>query len=381
MGKKKIALLGSTGTIGVNTLELVEAFPDKYEVVLLAAHTSGDKLIEQAKKFKPRFVTVGSASVSSVKAALPGITVGSADNLIEEAIAASDLVVVGIVGFAALIPTLMAVRQGKTIAIANKESLVVSGKLIVSEAARCGARLLPVDSEHNALFQILEGVDRKQVDALILTASGGPLLRLPNLALEKVTPAIAVNHPNWKMGPKISVDSATLMNKGLELIEAHFLFEVPENQLEVWVHPQSIVHGAALLTDGSILAHLSRPDMKLSIGYALEYPERLPNPVPRLKLSELSKLEFMEPDLVRFPCLRLAREALRAGTAHLIALNATNEIAVHAFLDGKVLFSQIPELIEQVLSRAWSVSETDLEAMIALDSEVRRVAIDLTLRK
>ena len=380
MAKKKIALLGSTGTIGENTLALVEAFSDKYEVVCLAAHSSGDKLIAQAKIFNPAYVSVGKGAFDQVKESLPNTKVGMGDDFLTEALAASDIVVVGIVGFAALMPTLNAVRLGKTIAIANKESLVVSGKLIVSEAARCGAKLLPVDSEHNALFQILEGVNRSQVDALILTASGGPLLRRPELPLEEVTPAIAVKHPNWKMGPKISVDSATLMNKGLELIEAHFLFGVEEKRLEVWVHPQSIVHGAALLTDGSILAHLSRPDMKLSIGYAMEYPDRLPNPVPRLKLSELSRLEFLEPDLVRFPCLRLARQALQAGTASLIALNAANEIAVHAFLDSKILFPQIPQLIESTLARSWSVSETDLQAMIALDAEARRVAIDLTLR-
>ncbi len=369
--KKKIALLGSTGTIGDNTLALVEAFPEKYEVVCLAAHSSAEKIIAQAMIFRPKFVSVSEKVYSQVKAALPGIEVGISGEVLDKGMQASDVVVIGIVGFAALAPTLAAVRMGKTVALANKESLVVSGRLIMREAKRYAAKLLPVDSEHNALFQILEGVARDHVDTMILTASGGPLLRMPEFPLEEVTPAIAVKHPNWKMGPKISVDSATLMNKGLELIEAHFLFDCPQEKLEVWVHPQSIIHGAVSLTDGSLLAHMSRPDMKLSIGYAMAYPERLPTPVPRLKLSEFSKLEFLEPDVVRFPCLRLAREALTAGTPYLVALNAANEVAVGAFLDGKILFPRIPALIENVLEKEWSVREDSIEALIDLNERVR----------
>lgn len=370
--KKKIAVLGSTGTIGENTLALVKAFPEKYEVVCLAAHSSGDKLIAQAREFRPQYVSVGAAAFPHVRETLPHCEVSTGTDALEAGLQAADVVVVGIVGFAALEPTLRAVRLGKTIALANKESIVVSGRLIRREAAKYNARLLPVDSEHNALFQILEGTKPDEVDTLVLTASGGPLLRRPELPLEDVTPAIAVAHPNWKMGPKISVDSATLMNKGLELIEANVLFDMPNDKLEVWIHPQSIIHGAVILTDGSILAHMSRPDMKLSIGYAMAYPERLKLPVPRLSLKEMSKLEFLEPDLIRFPCLRLAREAMLAGTSSLIALNAANEVAVHAFLDGKIGFPRIPSLIESCLAKGWRVSEDSLDDMISLDDQVRQ---------
>jgi 1-deoxy-D-xylulose-5-phosphate reductoisomerase len=374
---KRIAVLGSTGTIGHNTLELVRAFPEKFEVVALGAGRNLGLLREQIRAFRPAFVTVQEqVDRDTLAREFPELELGWGGEGLETAVsdARVDVVVVGIVGFAALAPTLRAIRARKTVALANKESLVVAGSLLRQEVATSGATVIPVDSEHNALYQLLQGRPPGEVDTLVLTASGGPLLRRPELPLAEVTPEIATRHPNWKMGPKISVDSATLMNKGLELIEAHFLFDVPSTRIEVWVHPQSIVHGAIWLTDNSCLAQLSKPDMRSSIGYAMAYPERLAAPIPRLGLSEMARLEFLEPDLVRFPALGLAREALEAGPSSLVALNAANEVAVEAFLNGRILFPDIPATLSEVLEGHQSLTVSSLDTVFQLDSDARREA-------
>jgi 1-deoxy-D-xylulose-5-phosphate reductoisomerase len=376
-----LSILGSTGTIGANTLALVDSFPDKYRVVSLAAGRNIDRLAEQIVRYRPRLVCTQEAA-PELGRKFPGVEFVHGDEGLKLCVEHRDVttVVVGIVGFAAMAPTLAAIRAQKRIALANKESLVVAGALLKQEASKSRSVIIPVDSEHNALYQLLEGRPRDHVETLVLTASGGPLLRRPELPLDQVTPEIAVAHPNWKMGPKISVDSATLMNKGLELIEACFLFEVPEEKIEVWVHPQSIVHGAIWLKDNTCLAQLSKPDMKSSIGHALAHPERLPRAVEKLKLSDMAKLEFFEPDLVRFPALKLAREALRSGGTHLVALNAANEIAVEAFLSRQISFSRIPALVADALAGTQSGAVTSLDQVYAEDARARRLASELVAR-
>lgn len=375
-----IAVLGSTGTIGANTLDIVDRYPERYRVVTLAAGRNIEKLREQIRKYRPKLVSVtDSAAALLLSREFPGITVAVGDEGLKACVEHAEVqsVVVGIVGFAAMAPTLAAIRAKRRVALANKEVLVVAGSLLREETRRSQAVVIPVDSEHNALHQLLEGRSRDLVETVVLTASGGPLLRRPELPLDEVTPEIAVAHPNWKMGPKISVDSATLMNKGLELIEAHFLFDFPGDKIEVWVHPQSIIHGAIWLKDNTCLAQLSKPDMKASIGHALAHPDRLTAVVEKLKFSDMAKLEFFEPDLVRFPALKLAREALRSGGTHLVTLNAANEIAVEAFLARRILFSQIPSLVSEALSGAACSAITSLEHIYDEDAKARRVATDL----
>lgn len=374
---KGICVLGSTGSIGTQTLSIVDNFPDKFRVVALTAGRNIELLTEQIKKFRPQYVCVQSEEdLSKVRDQFPELEVGVGEAGLKTAVQGDGIhtVVVGVVGFAALTPTIEAIRLKRNIALANKETLVVAGSLLKKEIARSGARVIPVDSEHNALFQLLEGRDRSHVSTLVLTASGGPLLRRPEIPLNDVTPAIAVKHPNWKMGPKISVDSATLMNKGLELIETHYLFDVPSVRIEVWVHPQSIIHGAVWLTDNTCLAQLSLPNMKSAIGFAMHYPERLPQVIPKLSLKEMSQLEFLPPDEQRFRCLGLAREALDSGPSHLVVLNASNEIAVARFLEGSLLFSEIPALIGSLLEKHASIPINDLETVYDLDRQSRESA-------
>jgi 1-deoxy-D-xylulose-5-phosphate reductoisomerase len=250
----------------------------------------------------------------------------------------------------------------------------VAGKLLEKKCEEFGTRCIPVDSEHNALFQLLLDRPRSQIQSLVLTASGGPLLSMPDLPLEDVTPAVAIKHPNWKMGPKISVDSATLMNKGLELVEAHFLFGFAANQIEIWVHPQSVIHGAVWLTDNTCLAQLSQPNMKSSIGYALEFPNRLPEVIPKLSLKDFARLDFYEPDHQRFPAIKIAREALESGASHLIALNAGNEVAVEAFLAGKILFPQMATTLLELLARHASRAVNCVEDIFEIDRQSRETA-------
>ncbi len=378
-----LAVLGSTGTIGANTLALVDRFSDKYRVVTLAAGKNVEKLREQITKYRPKLVSVQDpASAKTLAAEFKGIQFVCGDEGLKACVEHSEVgtVVVGIVGFAAMAPTLAAIRADRRIALANKEVLVVAGSLLRKEADRSKAVVIPVDSEHNALYQLLEGRPRQDVESVVLTASGGPLLRRPELPLDQVTPEIAVAHPNWKMGPKISVDSATLMNKGLELIEAKFLFGFPEEKIEIWVHPQSIVHGAIWLKDNTCLAQLSKPDMKASIGHALAHPERLSQSVEKLRFSDMAKLEFYEPDMVRFPALRLCRESLRAGGTALVVLNAANEIAVDAFLNRRLLFSQIPKVVSEALSATKAVEISSLDHIYDEDAAARRLTADVIKR-
>ncbi|NBX75442.1 MAG: 1-deoxy-D-xylulose-5-phosphate reductoisomerase [Proteobacteria bacterium] len=375
--KRKVCVLGSTGTIGTYTLELIRAFPEQFEAVSLAAGKNLTKLQEQIRLFKPQVVSVqDEAAAHFLRQEFPKLQVGSGIEGIKKCIEASevDVVIVGIVGFAGLEPTLHAIQHGKLIGLANKESLVTAGSLFNEAVRKSSAKIVPVDSEHNALYQLLNGVEISEVQTVVLTASGGPFLKQPDLDLKSVTPEMAISHPNWKMGPKISVDSASLMNKGLELIEAHFLFGFPENQIEVWVHPQSIVHGAIWLKDNTNLAQLSLPDMKSAIGYALSYPGRLLQPIKKLTLDQMSRLEFFEPDLHRFPCLGLARKALRAGQSHIVALNAANEIAVEAFLNRRIGFTQIPEMIDATLQEFPGMPIHQLSEVFEADRVGRQVA-------
>jgi 1-deoxy-D-xylulose-5-phosphate reductoisomerase len=375
---KGIAVMGSTGSIGTQTLDIVTSHPDQFRVISLSAGRNFEMLVAQIERFRPlRVAFADPTRLDDLRRLFPNVDISADERSLTDCVIQPevDIVVMGIVGFAALAPTLQAIRAGKTIALANKEALVVAGSLLRREISQSSAKVIPVDSEHNALFQLLEGRDRSHVSKLVLTASGGPLLRQTQLPLEDVTPAIAIKHPNWKMGPKISVDSATLMNKGLELIEAHFLFDTPENDIEVWVHPQSIVHGAIWLKDNSCLAQLSRPDMRLSIGFALKYPERLEAVIPRLSLRDMSQLEFLEPDVKRFPCLELARQALRLGPSHLIALNAANEVAVQRFLEGHILFPDIPGTIAKTLDRHTATRVEQIEDVFTIDRESRELAM------
>lgn len=377
---KGVSILGCTGTIGVNTLRIVEQFPDRFRVVALSAGRNVQLLKEQIRQFRPQYVSVQDReAISSLKSDYPNVIFGwGPDGLNTCALVGeAEIVVIGIVGFAALMPTIAAVRAKKRVALANKEVLVVGGTLFRKELESSSAECIPVDSEHNALFQLLDGRPESQVVSLILTASGGPFWKLPVSELETVTPERAIRHPNWKMGPKISVDSATLMNKGLELIEAHFLFGLSEDRIEIWQHPQSIVHGAIRLKDNSIMAQLSLPDMRLSIGYALSYPERLASVVPGLPLSELARLEFFEPDFARFPALKLAREALRAGPSHLVALNAANEVAVESFLKGSIGFLSITRVISETLARHRDTPIHVLEDIYGVNEQARAMAVAL----
>ena len=369
---KKIAVLGSTGSIGRNTLDVIARFPERFEVVALAAGENIELLAEQARRFRPRLVSCKNEALAVRLKELipPGVEVAHGK---EGAIACAthpeaELVVSALVGAIGLLPTYEAIRAGKDIALANKETLVMAGRLVMEEARRQGVKILPVDSEHSAIFQALRAGRREEVSRLILTASGGPFRTRPREELAKVTKEEALRHPNWQMGAKITVDSATLMNKGLEVIEAHFLFDIPPEKIEVKIHPQSIVHSLVEFRDGSVIAHLGVPDMRIPIAYALSYPERLPLELPRLDLVAVSPLTFEEPDLEKFPSLRLAYHALKLGGAAPAVLNAANEVAVEAFLAGKLRFDLIPVLVERVLSalppRAISSLEDVLEADI-----------------
>ncbi|NPA49691.1 MAG: 1-deoxy-D-xylulose-5-phosphate reductoisomerase [Thermodesulfobacteria bacterium] len=350
---KKIAVLGSTGSIGRNTLDIVSRFPERFEVVALAAGENIILLAEQAQKFRPRLVSCKNEALARKLAPLlPAET-----KLLhgkEGAIACAthpeaEIVVSALVGAIGLLPTYEAIKAGKDIALANKETLVMAGPLVMAEVARQGVKLLPVDSEHSAIFQALQAGRKEDVSYLILTASGGPFRTRPREEFSSITPEEALKHPNWRMGAKITIDSATLMNKGLEVIEAHFLFGFPPEKIEVKIHPQSIVHSLVEFVDGSLIAHLGIPDMRIPIAYALSFPERLPLGLPRLNLVAASPLTFEEPDLEKFPCLALAYRALELGGTAPAILNAANEVAVEAFLAGRLRFDLIPVLLERTL--------------------------------
>jgi 1-deoxy-D-xylulose-5-phosphate reductoisomerase len=381
--RRSVSVLGSTGSIGVSTLDLIGREREKYDLVAITAHKNVTSLIEQARRLRPQLAVIGDMLLyDELKAGLEGTGIEIAagrDAVIEAALRPADWVMAGIVGTAGLAPTLAAVRRGAAVALANKECLVSAGSLFLAEVSRSGATLLPVDSEHNAIFQVLEADRLHTVDRIILTASGGPFRTWSREDMAKATPKQAVAHPRWDMGAKISVDSATLMNKGLELIEAHYLFPVGEPRIEIIIHPESIIHSMVGYVDGSVLAQLGAPDMRTPISYALAWPNRMPTPCARLNLAEIGKLTFEEPDPARFPALRLAREALKAGGAAPTILNAANEIAVAAFLGGHIGFLDIATIVESVLSKSNSVTRAplDLEEIYEIDRIARNCAEEL----
>ncbi len=376
---KTLTILGSTGSIGVSTLEIVAAFPDRYRVAALTAGRNIDLLQRQIELFRPRMAAVqdeADAQRLRDRIADPDVEILSGvEGLIRCAtVAEAQMLVAAVVGAAGLVPTFAAIRAGKDVALANKETLVMAGELVMREVARQKVRLLPIDSEHSAIFQALAGQRREDVRKLILTASGGPFRDWDISLFDTITPAEALAHPNWSMGRKISIDSATMMNKGLEVIEACWLFGVPQNMIEVLVHPQSIVHSMVEYLDGSIIAQLGVPDMKTPIAYALAWPERLELSMPPLDLCQTAQLSFAHPDNRRFPCLGLAFRALELGGTAPAILNAVNEVAVEAFLDGQLSFVQIPRLIEDVLSVCQPESLSTIEQVLKIDLWARTEA-------
>ena len=380
---KRIAILGSTGSIGRSTLSVVESFPDRFQVVSLAAGRNVDLAFEQAKRWRPRVLSVALESQAEnlkhrlKSAGITGIEVvhGAGGTVTVATHPESDFVVSAIVGVAGLEATYEAVKAGKTVGLANKECLVAAGELITAEARRQGKPLLPIDSEHNAVHQCLRGGRMDEVRRIWLTASGGPFLNTPVSKFADITVAQALNHPTWKMGNRITIDSATLMNKGFEVIEACRLFNLPPAQISVIVHPQSTIHSLVEFVDGSILAQLSATDMRLPILYALTYPDRIPSDL-NFSLSDLRHLDFSPPDMEKFPCLQLAFEAAKAGGAKTVALNAADEIAVSAFLEGSIRFQEIPILIEEVVSETPAGKLESIREVLMLDRSVRTIAAE-----
>jgi 1-deoxy-D-xylulose-5-phosphate reductoisomerase len=390
MSRERVCILGSTGSIGDNTLDVLARHPDRFRVVALTAHRNVEKLATQCVRFDAELAVVADAtreaelrelleqhgSRARVTAGAEGVRAAAADS-------AADTVMAAIVGAAGLEPTFQAARDGRRILLANKESLVIAGEIFTEQARRSGATVLPVDSEHNAIFQSLppgfeNGLEAAGVEKIILTASGGPFLDLPTEDLSRVTPEQACAHPNWSMGRKISVDSATLMNKGLEVIEARWLFNAQPEQIEVLVHPQSIVHSMVAYRDGSVIAQLGTPDMRTPIANVLAWPGRIEAGVDRLQLAQMNDLSFHEPDLARFPCLALAFEAMRRGDSAPAVLNAANEVAVEYFLESRIGFERIPNVVETVLNRTAIRPLTCLEDVMAADREARETATDYT---
>ena len=375
---RSVTILGSTGSVGRSTLDLIERRPNCFRIAALTANSDVPTLVEQAKRLRPQVAVVADeGAYPALKAALAGTGIEAAAGkraLADAADLPSDWVMAAIVGAAGLEPTLRAVKRGATVALANKETLVCAGDLVTSTARRSGARLLPVDSEHNAIFQVFDFDNPARVERVILTASGGPFRTLSYEAMRHVTPEQAVAHPIWSMGAKISVDSATLMNKGLELIEAKHLFPVSVEQLAVIVHPQSVVHSFVEYIDGSVLAQLGTPDMRTPIAYALAWPERIATPCRRLDLVEIARLDFEAPDPVRFPALNLAWTALRQGGSAPAVLNAANEEAVAAFLARRIGFLDIAAIVAETLNAVTSAPTSSLEDVIAVDRDARRRA-------
>jgi 1-deoxy-D-xylulose-5-phosphate reductoisomerase len=374
---KRLIILGATGSIGDSALDVVRAYPGEFEVVGLSAHANVEKLAALASEFKPRFVAIS----DTIFAGSAADQFAGADLLTGpdgvEALAAHDVDVVlcGMVGAAGLRPILSAIRAGNRVAIANKEPLVMAGALVMEEARRHGVDVLPVDSEHNAIFQCLHGEDVDHVECIHLTASGGPFYKRSRESLMRVTPEEATNHPTWDMGAKISVDSATLMNKGLEVIEAHWLFNLPLSKIRVVIHPQSIVHSLVEFTDGSILAHLGLTDMKFPIQYALTWPERVSKPLGRLDLTEMTALTFDKPDFDQFPCLQLALDAATAGGTAPAILNAANETAVAAFRTGELRFLDIADTVKNTLDACPVSQDVTLESVLDADRAGRECAV------
>jgi 1-deoxy-D-xylulose-5-phosphate reductoisomerase len=376
---KRITILGSTGSVGCNTLDLIERDPGSYRIEALTAHNNIDRLIEQARRLRPLLaVSANPAHFARLKQELSGLGIEVAAGpqaVIEAASRPADWVMAAIVGAAGLEPTLAAIRRGVVIGLANKETLVCAGALVMQEVRRCGAVMLPVDSEHSAIFQVFDFDRVEAVEKIILTASGGPFRSRSLSEMAVMTPAQAVAHPNWSMGAKISVDSATMMNKGLELIEAHHLFGLPESRIEILVHPQSVIHSMVAYRDGSVLAQLGSPDMRTPIAYALGWPNRISAPSARLDFAKIQQLTFEAPDETRFPALRLARAALKTGGWLPTVLNAANEVAVAAFLGDEIRFTDIAGVVEAVLARAPAGQPQSIAEVSATDAEARRLAL------
>jgi 1-deoxy-D-xylulose-5-phosphate reductoisomerase len=379
----KLVVLGSTGSVGVNTLDVAARFPDRFEVLALAAGWNVDLLIKQAEQFRPRKLAVFSETEADALRKKIGSgsdveIVYGPDGYIDVAtLLDADCIVSAMVGAAGLRPTWAAVRAGKRVALANKETLVMAGEMIMAEAKRSGAEILPVDSEHSAIFQVLCGQDIYSVRRLIITASGGPFLNMDAESLSRVTAVEALNHPKWDMGAKISIDSATLMNKGLEAIEARWLFGLDWDRIDIHIHSQAIVHSLVEFVDGSVLAQLGLPDMRVPIAYALSYPARLPMDIPGLNLFDSEPLTFHQPDMDRFPCLALALEAGRQGGTAPAVLNAANEIAVEAFLNGRISFPGIADTVRGTLDRLSSEPLRDLDTVFTADEKARAAARDI----
>lgn len=376
--QKRVAILGSTGSIGRSALKTLRLHSDLFQLTVLSAHSNVDLLEAQARRFKPRLAVMSNPDAASVLAdRLRGLDIQVAAGEERLAQAASlpdlDMTLCGIGGRAGLIPTFEAARAGIDIAFVNKEALALSGELLMKTAAQSGARILPVDSEMSAVFQCLEGVqNRDDVARLTLTASGGPFRATPRERFKEITPEQALNHPNWDMGAKVTIDSATLMNKGFEAIEARWLFDVELDRIDVVVHPQSIVHSYVELKDGSVLAQMGLPDMRVPIQYALTYPRHLPSGVGRMRLAEIGSLTFEPPDLERFPCLRLAYEAGKAGGTMPAALSGADEAAVDAFLNKKIRFDQIPVLLAEAMRRHDSIASPTLDEAMAADDWAKK---------
>ena len=378
MARRTVSILGATGSIGTSTLDLIERAPERFEVIALTAQSDVAGLADAARRTGARLAVIGDpAAYGPLKAALAGSGVEAAagpDALIAAARGGADWTMAAIVGSAGLAPVMAALESGGTVALANKEALVCAGALVMAAVRRHGATLLPVDSEHNAVFQCYDHADPGRIARIILTASGGPFRGWTREAMRDVTPARAVQHPNWSMGAKISIDSATLMNKGLELIEAHHLFPIGADKLDIVVHPQSVVHSMVEYVDGSVIAQLGTPDMRTPIAHTLAWPERMATPCARLNLATVGRLDFEEPDPALFPALGLARDALAAGGARPAVLNAANEAAVAAFLAGRIGFLDIAAIVARVMAQFDPVAPATIDEVLAIDAEARRIA-------
>ncbi|MBI4482848.1 MAG: 1-deoxy-D-xylulose-5-phosphate reductoisomerase [Acidobacteria bacterium] len=383
---KFLSILGSTGSIGRSTLQVVEALRERFAVAGLSAGRNVEHLTDQVQRFRPEVVSVADEKAakelegrlaSMDRRARPTILHGTEGAVAVATHPRAQTVISGLSGGLGLVPTYRGIEAGKDIALANKETLVMAGAIMTDLARRKGVHLLPVDSEHNAILQCLQGVSRDQVKRFILTASGGPFLKTPVEELENVSPEEALAHPTWKMGKKITIDSATLMNKGLEVIEASWLFGASPDEIHILIHPQSIVHSLVEMVDGSVMAQMGITDMRLAIQYALTYPERLETRLPPLSLSRVRQLEFYEPDLAKFPCIHLAYEALRIGGTMPAVLNAADEVAVSAFVDEKIRFTDIPRVVRRVMQNHQALQLFDLETLLEVDTRARQQAAEM----
>lgn len=382
---KRVAILGSTGSIGTNCLDVIRRLSGRFSVIGLSANVNVGLLLGQAREFNPLILAVmdvekGLALKSLLKLEDLKVVL-EIEGLIEVATRPEvDMVVNALVGAVGLIPTLKAIEAGKQIALANKESLVMGGELVMRKAHEHGVQIVPIDSEHSAIFQCLFGRNPKELTKIILTASGGPFLDKDAAELDRVSLKEALSHPTWEMGPKITVDSATLMNKGLEVIEAHWLFDVPLSKIEVVIHPQSVIHSMVELVDGSVIAQLAMPDMRLPIQYALTFPERLESPCFRVDFSQTRELAFCPPNPEKFTCLKLAYQAAEVGGTMPVVLNAANEVAVQAFLDERIAFNDIPAIIEEAMNKHLCVTDPSLEEILAADEWARQISSEKICR-